>query len=133
MFNTTLRHLLPDTPQEKEIGAYFRGLWAAFAKDAASGTTYHDNGLPMYSANSSSLIRIGYQNSTGPSLGMGGQYDGDCSKLIGGASPTSGSGANPTSSSTGAPSGTRPAGSLGTRLAPTTGLVFFALAIAALV
>ncbi|KAK2591711.1 hypothetical protein QQS21_010596 [Conoideocrella luteorostrata] len=75
LFNTSLTHLVPDTLEEKAIASYFRGLWAAFAKDAVNGAARYGDGLPMYSTNQSTLIRLGYNNKTGPNLGIGGQYD----------------------------------------------------------
>jgi len=90
LFNTTLASsgVVPDTPAQVEIGRYFRGAWATFAKDPVNGLTKY--GWPQYSLNTSSLIRIGYNNQTGPNLAIGNLYDVDCPGL-GSSAPTNGS------------------------------------------
>lgn len=67
---------MADTPEEEAIGAYFRGAWAAFAKDPYNGLTSY--GWPQYSANESTLVRLAYDNQTGPNLAVGDEYDSGC-------------------------------------------------------
>ena len=95
LFNTTLASsgVVPDTPAQVEIGRYFRGAWATFTKDPVNGLTIY--GWPQYSPNTSSLIRIGYNNQTAPNLAIGNLYDVDCPGL---GSPA------PNGTQTGAPS-----------------------------
>jgi carboxylesterase type B len=92
LFNTTLASsgAVPDTPAQVEIGRYFRGAWAAFAKDPVSGLTRY--GWPQYSPNALSLARIGYNNQTGPNLAIGNLYDADCPGL----GPSAPTGSSPT-------------------------------------
>ena len=101
LFNTTLASsgVVPDTPAQVEIGRYFRGAWATFAKDPVNGLTKY--GWPQYSPNTSSLIRIGYNNQTGPNLAIGNLYDVDCPGL--GSSAPNGS-SSPNGTQTGVPS-----------------------------
>jgi len=95
LFNTTLAssNVVPDTPAEVEIGKYFRGAWATFAKDPTNGLTKY--GWPQYSPNTSTLIRIAYNNQTGPNLATGNMYDVDCLGL-GPAAPNNSSSPNNT-------------------------------------
>ncbi|KAK0613552.1 carboxylesterase [Immersiella caudata] len=101
LFNTTLASsgVVPDTPAQVEIGRYFRGAWATFAKDPLNGLTKY--GWPQYSPNAPSLIRIGYNNQTGPNLAIGNLYDVDCPGL--GSSAPNGS-SSPNGTHTGVPS-----------------------------
>ncbi|KAK2595513.1 hypothetical protein QQS21_006788 [Conoideocrella luteorostrata] len=131
LFNTSLTHLVPDTPEEKDIGSYFRGLWVAFAKDAVNGAAKYGDGLPTYSANQSTLIRLGYENIAGPNLGIGGQYDAACQKIQAVTGPNNGS--TPTSTSTSGPTSPTRVISLGARLGPTTILLLGVVALLGLI
>ena len=112
LFNTTLvsSGVEADTPAEVEIGKYFRGAWAAFAKDPVNGLTKY--GWPQYSPNTSSLIRIAYNNQTGPNLVTGNTYDIDCPGL-GPAAPNGSSSPNGTQTGGPGPSQTGTNGAAG--------------------
>jgi hypothetical protein len=53
-----------------------RKAWAAFAKDPYNGLMAL--GWPQYSAHDRSLIRLAYDNQTGPNLGIGNEFDSSC-------------------------------------------------------
>lgn len=76
LFNTTPTNSIPDTPAEGAIGAYLRGAWAAFARDPVNGLVAY--GWPRYSTDASTLVRLAYNNQTGPNLAIGNQYDNGC-------------------------------------------------------
>lgn len=86
LFNNTPTSALPDTSEEEAIGAYFRGAWAAFAKDPYNGLDSY--GWPQYSADESTLVRLAYDNQTGPNLGIGNEYDGGCQAISAAATST---------------------------------------------
>jgi carboxylesterase type B len=71
-----------DTLQEIAIGSYLRGAWATFAKDPVNGlTTYsggNGTGWPTYVPGQNTLVRLGYQNLTGPNLAPSEMYDSQC-------------------------------------------------------
>jgi carboxylesterase type B len=100
LFNTTSNYLLADTAEEVAIGMYMRGAWAAFAKDPVKGLINY--GWPQYSPDADTLIRIGFNNQTGPHLVKGSTYDEGC---LPGSSPpnttTSGGGAATPTTTTG--------------------------------
>lgn len=75
-----------------------RGAWAAFARDPYNGLGSY--GWPQYSANDSTLVRLAYNNQTGPNLAVGDEYDGGCQAF----SPVAGSTTASLDSATPAPS-----------------------------
>ncbi|KAK0728899.1 Alpha/Beta hydrolase protein [Lasiosphaeria miniovina] len=107
LFNTTLvsSGVVADTPAEVQIGKYFRGAWATFAKDPVI-----KYGWPQYSPDTSSLIRIAYNSQTGPNLATGNMYDIGCPGL-GPAAPNGSSSPNGTQTMG---TGSSPAGANGT-------------------
>jgi len=79
LFNT-----VPNSPAASEeqisIAKYMRGAWAAFAKDPEKGlSTYGDGGWPTYDPTKDTLIRLAWDNVTGPNLANPAMYDGWCS------------------------------------------------------
>jgi cholinesterase len=74
------------TPEEVAIGNYFRGAWAAFAKDPVNGLrTYspgNGTGWPTYVPGQNTLVRLGYRNLTGPNLSPSQLYDSACSAIF---------------------------------------------------
>ncbi|KAF8855649.1 carboxylesterase [Acephala macrosclerotiorum] len=64
------------TEAEISIANYMRGAWAAFAKDPVSGLTNY--GWPTYNTSQDTLIRLAYDNVTGPNLINPYRYDADC-------------------------------------------------------
>ncbi|RYP05955.1 hypothetical protein DL764_003459 [Monosporascus ibericus] len=78
LFSTLEQGEIPNTAQEDSIGLYMRRAWAAFAKDPVQGLLRCGGGWPHYVANETTLIRIGYENRTGPNLATGALYDPGC-------------------------------------------------------
>lgn len=66
----------PATSAQISIGNYMRGAWAAFAKDPQQGLTNY--GWPQYNTSQDTLVRLGYENITGPNLINPYRYDADC-------------------------------------------------------
>ena len=66
----------PATPEQISIGKYMRGAWATFAKDPTNGLTGY--GWPRYNVTQDTLVRIAYDNITGPNLINPRRYDADC-------------------------------------------------------
>ncbi|KAH6724238.1 Alpha/Beta hydrolase protein [Leptodontidium sp. MPI-SDFR-AT-0119] len=75
LFNT-VPNSPPATTAQISIGNYMRGAWAAFAKDPKEGLTKY--GWPVYNTSQDSLVRLGYENITGPNLINPYRYDADC-------------------------------------------------------
>ncbi|KAI9049098.1 hypothetical protein LZ554_006946 [Drepanopeziza brunnea f. sp. 'monogermtubi'] len=107
LFNTA-PNSIPATPEQVSIGNYMRGAWAAFAKDPANGLTTY--GWPRYDTSQDSLVRLAYDNITGPNLINPLRYDADCFLLNVSSTDTSGpipdlpdlgAGVTPTASSNG--------------------------------
>lgn len=72
----------PQTPAELAIGTYLRGAWAAFAKDPVNGLSSYGGGWPEYSPSGNTLIRLAYNNMTGPNLAGGASYDTGCKETF---------------------------------------------------
>ncbi|KAN0091824.1 alpha/beta-hydrolase [Hyaloscypha variabilis] len=70
------------TPAEIAIGSYLRGAWATFAKDPVNGLkTYsggNGTGWPTYNPGEDTLVRLAFQNLTGPNLALPEIYDSNC-------------------------------------------------------
>lgn len=64
------------TSEEVSIANYMRGAWAAFAKDPKKGLTTY--GWPEYDTKKDTLIRLAYNNITGPNVINPYRYDADC-------------------------------------------------------
>lgn len=64
------------TGAQEQIATYVRGIWAAFAKDPTNGLTNY--GLPTYHPLKSTLLRLAYDNATGPNAAFPVQYDIGC-------------------------------------------------------
>jgi hypothetical protein len=116
LFNNTPTALLPDTPEEEAIGAYLRGAWVVFAKDPLNGLVSY--GWPRYSTSESTLVRLAYNNQTGPNLAIGNEYDTKCLGVPVVVSPNTTS-ATPTPSTTSsATASPTVAGNVGDRSTP---------------
>ncbi|KAI1373874.1 putative carboxylesterase [Hypoxylon crocopeplum] len=78
IFGTDLdiQNVMGRTEAQEQIAAYVRGMWAAFAKDPTNGLTEY--GLPTYHPLQSTLLRLAYDNATGPNAGYPAQYDIGC-------------------------------------------------------
>lgn len=63
-------------PAEVSIGEYTRGAWAIFAKDPTNGLKFY--GWPEYAPNTTSLVRLAFNNQTGPNLAAPTLYDHTC-------------------------------------------------------
>jgi cholinesterase len=74
------------TLEEIAIGNYFRGAWATFAKDPVNGLrTYgagNGTGWPTYVPGGNTLVRLAYQNLTGPNLAPSQMYDSTCNAMF---------------------------------------------------
>lgn len=74
------------TPAEIAIGSYVRGAWATFAKDPVNGLrTYsagNGTGWPTYVPGQDTLVRLAYQNLTGPNLASAQMYDSGCNAIF---------------------------------------------------
>jgi cholinesterase len=64
------------TTAEIEIGNYMRGAWATFAKDPKNGLTNY--GWPVYNTSQDTLVRLAYNNQSGPNLINPRRYDANC-------------------------------------------------------
>lgn len=78
IFNTA-PNSIPATAEQIAFGKYFRGAWAAFAKNPTSGLTAY--GWPQYDPSQDTLVRLAYDNKTGPNLINPRRYDADCSLI----------------------------------------------------
>lgn len=77
----TNQAIVPDTAEERAVGAFLRGMWAAFAKDPENGLDGYMGGVPRYAAGENSLVRLGLNNTVGLNLAQGGSFDADCAQL----------------------------------------------------
>lgn len=75
LFNTLIP-TPPLTAKEVVIGNYFRGAWAAFAKDPQEGLVEY--GWPIYDPSQDTFVRTAYDNITVPNLINPRRYDADC-------------------------------------------------------
>ena len=64
------------TTEQISIGKYMRGGWAAFAKNPTTGLETY--GWPQYDVTEDTLVRLAYDNMTGPNLINPYRYDADC-------------------------------------------------------
>jgi cholinesterase len=64
------------TQAEISVANYMRGAWAAFAKDPKNGLSNY--GWPTYNTSRDTLIRLAYDNITGPNIINPYKYDADC-------------------------------------------------------
>jgi carboxylesterase type B len=75
-----------NTAAEIAIGTYLRRAWATFAKDPFNGLkTYsggNGTGWPEYLPGGETLVRLAYQNQTGPNLALSELYDAPCSSIF---------------------------------------------------
>ncbi|XXH00714.1 hypothetical protein Hte_007064 [Hypoxylon texense] len=78
IFGTDLdiQDVVARTQAQEQIGTYVRGMWAAFARDPTNGLTNY--GLPNYHPLQSTLVRLAYNNATGPNAALPAQYDIGC-------------------------------------------------------
>jgi carboxylesterase type B len=144
LFNN--RPVGPDLPAnttaEAAIGSYFRGAWAAFAKDPVNGLKSYSGGngtgWPTYNPGGDTLVRLAFANQTGPNLAIGNMYDGLCnstftvpaSALVTASSTTTGSATGTASSSaTGSATPSTVSKSEGRRSDATVGFVVMMAAV----
>ncbi|KAH8200712.1 hypothetical protein TruAng_005101 [Truncatella angustata] len=71
IFGTVTQSVHANTDAENNIISYIRGAWAAFAKDPEKGLLSYGDGWPQYSADGQTLIKLAYNNQTGPNLDTG--------------------------------------------------------------
>lgn len=76
--------VVPNTPEENEIGALMRGLWATFAKDPVDGLASYEGGVPRYAPGTESLIQLGLNNSVELLYAAADTYDGACGLTVSG-------------------------------------------------
>ncbi|KAI1774826.1 putative carboxylesterase [Hypoxylon cercidicola] len=78
VFGTDLeiQDVMGRTDAQEQIATYVRGMWAAFAKDPINGLTNY--GLPTYNPLNSTLLRLAYDNTTGPNVAFPAEYDIGC-------------------------------------------------------
>ncbi|KAI1614311.1 putative carboxylesterase [Exophiala viscosa] len=74
-----IQNVVQRTTPETAIASYIRGAWASFAKNPSSGLTAY--GLPRYNPLGSTLLRLAYNNQTGPNTAFPAQYDATCPAL----------------------------------------------------
>lgn len=100
IFNTSLEAPgLSRTPQEIQLTDYMSGAWAAFAKDPAKGLSAY--GWPAYDPASSTLLRLGFNDTIGANLVLPQTYDATCGTVFAATGPgtngtTTSSGSTPT-------------------------------------
>lgn len=81
LFDTAPSRVVPATAEQVAFGKYMRSAWAAFAKDPAKGlSTFRGEGgpWPRYSTTNNTLVRLAFENKTGPNLAPGNAYDASC-------------------------------------------------------
>jgi cholinesterase len=80
IFNTppTGGHVPNDTASELTLMKYMSGAWAAFAKDPMNGLSTYQGGWPAYDPSTSTLVRLGFNDSVGTNLALPETYDSDC-------------------------------------------------------
>lgn len=66
----------PNSLQEELTSRYMMGAWAAFGRSPATGLSVY--GWPMYTAKSTSLVRLAYRNQSIPSIVQPSLYDAVC-------------------------------------------------------
>ncbi|KZL71262.1 carboxylesterase [Colletotrichum tofieldiae] len=83
LFDTAPQSPVASTPQEIEAGKYFRGAWAAFAKNPTSGLLQFNGNetWPNYQADGTAVNRIAFENQTGTNLAPGSAFDGSCAAV----------------------------------------------------
>lgn len=81
LFGTMPEVVVSNTPEQNEISAYIQGAWAAFAKDPVNGLTNYGDGWPQYDPDGKTLVRLGFNNRTGPNLADGDEFDTACGLL----------------------------------------------------
>ena len=114
----------------------FRGAWAAFAKDPVNGLRIYGGGngtgWPTYVPGQNTLVRLAYQNLTGPNLGPAEMYDTNCTSIfvVPAGALVNGS-TNPTATGTGTAPAATTKKSIGGRTENSIGLLVFLGALAA--
>lgn len=81
LFDTAPEGLVRNTEAQIEIGSYFRGAWAAFARDPQKGLLEYEDGWPAYDPEAETLVRLAFNNQTGANLAAIDQYDALCASL----------------------------------------------------
>ncbi len=67
-----------NTKAEIAIQKYIQGAWAAFAENPKTGLKHYKGGWPQYSPFNPTLIRLAYNNVTGPNVALPEIYDSTC-------------------------------------------------------
>ncbi|KAK2059768.1 carboxylesterase [Colletotrichum caudatum] len=80
LFDTSPQSPVVSTRQQVEVGRYFRGAWAAFAKNPTSGLLQFNGNQtwPNYQTDGSNVNRIGFQDQTATNLAYGATFDMSC-------------------------------------------------------
>ncbi|KAK1989209.1 carboxylesterase [Colletotrichum cereale] len=83
LFDTSPQSPVVSTPQQIEVGRYFRGAWAAFAKNPNSGLLQFNGNQtwPNYQPDGSNVNRIAFQDQTATNLAPGSAFDGSCAMV----------------------------------------------------
>ncbi|KAH8703544.1 putative carboxylesterase [Talaromyces proteolyticus] len=78
IFNTDMgvQNIVDRTPEEGQIAEYLRKAWVSFANDPENGLTKY--GFPRYNPLESTLLRLAYNNETGPQPTYPATYDTGC-------------------------------------------------------
>lgn len=76
VFGTSADFGHPNSAQQDAIQKYTMGAWAAFAKDPDNGLKNY--GWPQYASTSGQIVRLAYQNMTGPNAVGAQTYDAIC-------------------------------------------------------
>jgi carboxylesterase type B len=72
----------PNSPQEVALMNYIRGAWAAFAKDPEKGLSNYQGGWPAYDPTKNTLVRLGFNETTGTNLALPHLYDAVCGTIF---------------------------------------------------
>jgi len=71
----------PNTPAEVAITKYFKGAWAAFAKNPSKGLSAAPYNWPTYNPQGDTLVRLGYNNESTASYVSPLEFDAGCAQL----------------------------------------------------
>ncbi|TIC90194.1 Cholinesterase [Colletotrichum higginsianum] len=83
LFDTTPQSPVASTPQETDTGFYFRGAWAAFAKNPNAGLLQFNGNETWapYQVDGGNVNRLAFENQTRTSLGPAAAFDANCAAV----------------------------------------------------